>query len=435
MLDINFIRKNPEIIKKTVLDKRINLDIDALLELDKQYLSIIKKSEALRMQRNKNADILKSVDKNNPDFKIYVEEGKKIKQQIEQEEGGLKSIEEKLKDLLLRVPNIPSVDTPVGADDSQNVEVAKWGEPTTFKFEFKDHIAIGRDLDIIDLEKGVSTSGFRGYYLKGDGALLHLGILMYAFNKIISKGFTPFIPPTLVKDHALLGSGHFPFGKEEIYQIGNPGKLADGETKKEPVYLAGTSEPSLLAYFNDELLEEKDLPKKVCAISQCYRSEIGSYGKDVKGLYRIHEFMKVEQVILCKNDINESNEWLEYLRSIAEEILQELKLPYRVLQICTGDMGAGKYKMYDVETWMPSRNNYGETHSDSNLTDWQARRLGIKYRASNGEIKYVHTLNNTVLASPRILIAVLENFQNSDGTVNVPEVLQSYVGKKIISKI
>jgi len=246
------------------------------------------------------------------------------------------------------------------------------------------------------------------------------------------KAFTLMVPPVLVKERALFGSGHFPFGKEEIYQIGNPGKLSEGD-QREAQYLAGTSEPSLLAYYADKTLDEKDLPIKMCGVSSCYRSEIGSYGKDTKGVYRIHEFVKVEQVVICKADIIEGDQWLETLREIAQEMLMDLKLPHRVLNICTGDMGAGKYKMYDLETWMPARNDYGETHSDSNLTDWQARRLNLRYKTADGKTKFAYTLNNTVIASPRILIAILENYQQQDGSVIVPEVLRPYVGKDIIS--
>ncbi len=257
-----------------------------------------------------------------------------------------------------------------------------------------------------------------------------MALLWHCILKMREKGFNFIIPPTLVKEFALIGSGHFPFGKEEIYQIANPGKLESGKEITEKTYLAGTSEPSLLAYFSNSIIEEDKLPIKIFAFSQCYRSEVGSYGKDTKGLYRIHEFMKVEQVIICKDDIEESNSYLEEMRKISEEILQELKLPYRVLQICTGDMGAGKYKMYDIETYMPSmlsRNSYGETHSDSNLTDWQSRRLNIKYKNKEGEKFFAYTLNNTVIATPRILIAILENYQQKDGSVEIPEVLKKYL--------
>ncbi len=421
MLDIKFIRENQNLVKKVIKDKGINLDLDRFLNLDLKRKELIQKTEKLKSEQNKLT-------------KNEISKGKEIKGKIKQLSPELKKIEKEYKELLVLTPNIYSDDTPVGEDDSFNQEIFKWGNVEKFDFPIKDHIELGEDLDIIDIKRGVKTSGFRGYYLKKEGALMAFSLLWYCILKMKKKGFTLMIPPTILRDFALIGSGHFPFGKEEVYQIANPGKLADGEDVKEKLYLGGTSEPSLLAYFSDSILNEKDLPSKVCAFSQCYRSEVGSYGKDTKGLYRLHEFMKVEQVVICKNDIKESNFWLEEMRKISEEILQELNLPYRVLQICTGDMGAGKYKMYDIETWMPSRNSYGETHSDSNLTDWQSRRLNIKYLNSKGEKVFAHTLNNTVIASPRILIAMLENYQQKDGSVKIPEILVPYVGKKEIKK-
>ncbi|HMR55443.1 MAG TPA: serine--tRNA ligase, partial [Candidatus Doudnabacteria bacterium] len=270
-----------------------------------------------------------------------------------------------------------------------------------------------------------------GYYLKNEAVLMQNALFHHAITKLREKGFELMQTPALVREFALIGSGHFPAGKAEVYQVGNAAKMED-ETK-EQTFLAGTSEPSLIAYYANQILDESQLPIKLVGISPCYRSEVGSYGKDVKGLYRVHEFMKVEQVVICKADIYESDKWQETLREISEELLQDLKLPYRVLNICTGDMGAGKYKMYDIETWMPGRNNYGETHSDSNLTDWQARRLNIRYRAADGQIKFAYTLNNTAFASPRILIAIMENYQKADGSIEVPEILQSYVGTKVIT--
>jgi len=334
-----------------------------------------------------------------------------------------------LDEILLLVPNIPSPDSPIGSDEKSNQEIAKWGEIPKFSFKIKDHLDLGKSLDLIDTEKGVKTSGFRGYYLKNEAVWLQMALIQHALSKMQEKDFSLMITPTIIKEFALVGSGHFPFGKEEVYELTNPGKDEAGKEIKEKMYLAGTSEPSLLAYFANETLNEEDLPKKVCGFSTCYRSEVGSYGKDTRGIYRMHEFMKVEQVVICKADIQESNQWLETMRLIAEEMLRDLKLPYRVLNICTGDMGAGKYKMYDIETWMPSREAYGETHSDSNLTDWQARRLNIKYKDKAGKIHYAFTLNNTVIASPRILIALLENYQQKDGSVEIPKVLQKYMPK------
>jgi len=221
---------------------------------------------------------------------------------------------------------------------------------------------------------------------------------------------------------------------DEIYEVATPDKEADGTKSKEKKFLVGTAEPSLLAYYSGEVLQETQLPMKLCGYSQCYRSEIGSYGKDVKGIFRVHEIMKIEQVVICKNDLNESLEWLEKLAANAEDILQGLNLPYRVMQLCTGEMGQPQYKKYDIETWMPSRNGYGETMSDSVMLEFQSRRAKIRYRTKNGELKYVHMLNNTALASPRILIAIFENYQKADGSIAIPEALQKYVGKKVIKK-
>ncbi len=430
MLDIKFIRENKEAVKDAVRKKYLKVDIDRLLALDEKRRDLIQKSEAIKAQHNKLSEKL-AKEKNEADLV----RSKELKDKFKELEKELAEAEEEYDALMWLVPNIPSSDTPVGPDDSANKELTRWGEPKKFDFKIKDHIELGKDLDIIDAEAGVKVSGFRGYYLKNEGAILHLVLLWYCWQKIIKAGFKPLLGPTLVKEFVLFGSGHFPFGKDEVYQIGNPGKLSSGEEIGEPLYLAGTSEPSLLAYYSNKVLSEEDLPVKVCGLSQCYRSEIGSYGKDTKGLYRVHEFMKVEQVVLCKNDIEESNRWLEKMCEISEGILKDLKLPYRVVQNSSGDMGAGKYKMYDIETWMPSRANFGETHSDSNLTDWQARRLNIKYKTGSGEVKFVHTLNNTVIASPRILIAILENYQQKDGSIEMPKVLRDYCGfKKIKAK-
>ncbi len=413
-MDIKFIRENKELMEKVIQEKEINLSLDELLSLDEKRRELIKKSEGLKEIQNK-------LTKND------IEKAKEIKQKIKEILPELKKIEEKYNELMLFVPNIHSKDTPVGSNDNDNVEIIKWGEIPTFNFKIKNHIEIGKNLDIIDTERGVKTSGFRGYYLKNEAAHISLALLWYCIQKMTNKGFSLMIPPTILREFALIGSGHFPFGEEEVYQIANPGKLADGSSVKEKQYLGGTSEPSLLAYYSNKNFKEEELPIKTCAFSQCYRSEVGSYGKDTKGLYRVREFIKVEQIVICKDNIEESNHWLEEMRKISEEVLQELKLPYRVIQVCTGDMGAGKHKMYDIETWMPSRKSYGETHSDSNLTEWQSRRLNIKYTNKQGEKSFVHTLNNTVIASPRILIAILENYQQKDGSVVVPDILQKYV--------
>ena len=421
MLDIKFIRENKEIVKKAVKDKGLGLDLEKLLKLDEERRKLITETDELNKQRK---ELAKERDK---------EKGKALKEKLQTLETKLRGVEEQYNELMLSVPNIPSPETPVG-DAGANKEIYKWGEIPKFDFKPKSHIELGEALDLIDLERGVKASGFRGYYLKNEAVLMQMAVLWHTLRKLIAKGFTPMIPPTLLREFALVGSGHFPFGREEIYQIGNPHSLEQkGDEDKNKVFLAGTSEPAVLAYYAGEVLEEKNLPVKICAVSPAYRSEVGSYGKDTKGVYRIHEFMKVEQVVLCQNNIEESKKWLSELENISKEILEELELPYRVIVNATGDQGAGKYEMHDIETWMPSREGYGETHSDSALTDWQARRLNIRYRTKAGKFEYVHTLNNTAIASPRILIAILENYQQPDGSVKIPKVLQEYVGKKIIT--
>lgn len=421
MIDIKLIRENPEKFKEICKNKQINIDVDELLELDSKRRNLIQETENLKSKQNKLS-------------KKDIEEAKKIKKEFKNLQTNLLNIENRYREIMLIAPNFYSEDTPIGKDESENKEIYKWGDIPKFDFSIKDHIELGKSLDLIDTERGVKTSGFRGYYLKNEAALMSMALIWHCILKMKEKGFSLMIPPTIIREFALVGSGHFPFGKEEIYQIANPGKLSNGKEIVEKAFLGGTSEPSILAYFSDTTIEDEKLPIKLCGFSQCYRSEVGSYGKDTKGIYRIHEFMKVEQVIICKNSLEESNLWLEEMRSVSEDLLRELNLPFRTLQICTGDMGAGKYKMYDIETWMPSRNKYGETHSDSNLTDWQARRLNIKYKDKQGKKFFAHTLNNTVVASPRILIAILENYQQKDGSIIVPKILQKYLPFSVIKK-
>jgi len=428
MLDINFIRENKKKVSQTIIDKGIELNLEYLLEIDKKRRVLKCEIDELREKRN---EISHKMKEGGRDDKL-IKNGREIKKLLSGIEDKFRKIEDEYNRLMLHVPQIPSSDTPVGEDENDNKEVKKVGKKTKFSFKAKDHIELGRILDILDLKRGVKVSGFRGYFLKNEGVLLHFAVLWFALKKLIEKGFIPMITPTLAKDYTLYGTGWFPFDMDNIYKVIPAGKLKLDTKKKEGTNLVGTAEVSLCGYHSNEILNEEELPVKICGYSQCYRSEIGSYGKDTRGLYRIHEFAKVEQVILCKNDFKESDKWFEALRKIAEDILKELNLPYRVVQMCTKEMGAGEYKMYDIETWMPGRKGYGETHSCSNLGDWQARRLNIKYKNKEGRIKYVHTLNNTAIASPRILIAVLENNQQKDGSVKVPKVLQKMVGKKVL---
>jgi seryl-tRNA synthetase len=289
------------------------------------------------------------------------------------------------------------------------------------------------------MERGAKVGGYRGYYLKNEGVSLVMGLMMFALNKMIEKGYKPMIPPTLVKGFALFGSGYFS-GLEyngevdEIYQVATSDKEASGAISKEKKFLVGTAEPSLLAYYANETLKEEQLPIRICGFSQCYRSEIGSYGKDTKGFYRVHEFMKIEQIVLCKANIEESVKLQDEMVGISKEIHRDLGLPHRLLSMCTGDMSPGKYRFFDIEVWLPATKRWAETGSASDFLDWQARRLNVKYKDKDGKNKFVFMLNNTALASIRPFIAILENFQQKDGSVIVPEVLRKYTGFDIIRK-
>lgn len=436
MVDIKDVQKNPDGYKYACKIKKINIDIDDLLNLYEKKVSIQQMLEELQHQKK---ELAKKTDNKNIDNQIK-EKGKKIKEEINKVEKDLKEIEYRYLTLLNQVPTIPAPDTPIGKDDSENVEVYKYGEKKVFDFEPKDHIQLGKELDIIDMDRGAKVAGYRGYYLKNEGALLQMGLMMYAFKKMSDKGFIPFITPTLVKGFALSGSGYFSgleYNDEvdEIYQIASSDKEADGSISKEKKFLIGTAEPALLAYYADELIDVEK-PIKMCGFSMCYRSEIGSYGKDVRGMYRVHEFMKVEQVIMCKADIELADKLQEEMVNISQELHKDLGLYHRTIRICSGDLGKGKYKQYDMETWIPSRNDgkggWGETGSASNFKDYQSRRLNIKYKDIDGTKKYAYLLNNTALPSARIMIAIIENYQQKDGSVKIPDVLVPYVGFDVI---
>jgi seryl-tRNA synthetase len=407
--------------KKKGIDVKL---IDELIDVDQKRRSLMQKLEGIRADQKKTKDR---------------EEGARLKEEFKKvsEEGKFDEVEAHFNELMVRVPNIISPDTPIGKSEAENQEVYTWGEPKKFDFVPKDHIALGKALDILDFERGTKVGGFRGYYVKNDGVPLVMGIMMYAVTKMIEKGYAPMIPPTLVKEFALSGSGYFKGTHydpeiDEIYEVATADKESTGEKSKEKKFLVGTAEPSLLAYYSDEVLKEEQLPMRMSGYSQCYRSEIGSYKKDVKGLYRVHEFMKVEQVIVAPADIPLTNKLQEEMIGISGEMHEELGLPYRRIIICTGDLSAGKYRQFDTEAWLPGMNRWAETGSASNFLDWQARRLNVRYTDKNGEKKFVYMLNNTALPSPRVLIAIMENYQTKEGKIEVPKVLQKYVGKKVI---
>lgn len=431
MVDIKYIRDNVEAVKSAIKNKHIDLDLDELLKADKERVELQQKVEQLSALKNELNERMKTASAEERGG--IIEEGKKVKEDLAAAEPEYREAKQTFDELMVRVPTVPSKDTPIGTDDKDNVEIYRWGEPKTFDFAAKDHVQLAQDLDIVDFEKGAKVSGYRGYYLKNEGMQLVMALMMYAVNKMAQKGYTTMIPPTLVKGFSLFGSGYFK-GMEydpevdEIYQIATSDKDAEGEAAKDKKFLVGTAEPSLLAYYADEVLKEEQLPIRLAGYSQCYRSEIGSYGKDTKGMYRVHEFMKVEQVVIVKADEEEANRLQKEMMDISREMHEELGLPYRQIQICTGDMSAGKFRAFDIEAWMPGMDRWGETGSASNFVDWQSRRLNVKYVDKNGERKYVYMLNNTALPSPRSFIAILENYQQADGSVLIPEVLQKYTG-------
>ncbi|MCL5798441.1 MAG: serine--tRNA ligase [Patescibacteria group bacterium] len=416
MLDIKFIRENLETVKKAAENKNRTVDWEKLMKLDDDRRRLIGEIERLRGERNKSSK--QTIDTRQQITEKQIQEGKKLKEDIKRSEEELRKVENEFNQLMLTVPNVPDKSVPVGKDSSENVELRKWGEVKKFDFTPLDHITLAKKHDLVDFERGVKVGGFRTYFLKNEAAILEIAVLSYTFQKLIKKGYIPLIAPSLVKEFTLFGNGQFPWGREEVYTM-----------EKDNMYLAGTAEVPVTAYFSDEILAEKDLPKKFVAFSPCFRREAGSYGKDTKGLYRLHQFNKIEQVIINKAYYEGSLTLHEELLHNSEEILQDLKLPYRVLLMCTGDMGEPQVKKYDIETWMPSRGDYGETMSDSFMGDFQTRRLNIRYKAKDGTTKFTHSLNNTAVASPRILIAILENYQQKDGTILVPEVLREYIGK------
>ncbi|MDP9175461.1 MAG: serine--tRNA ligase [Planctomycetota bacterium] len=424
MIDIKDLRENPEKYRNGAQLKNVTVDIAAVLDLDGQCLRVQQDFDRTKAEQNGiSRQIGKAKDPAERD--AMKTKAAAMKPRLQELEQSWKAAEIKRDQLLLQIPQPPDSDVPVGKDAADNVILYTHGEPRRFEFKPKNHMEIGKALDLFDFEAGVNIAGSRSYFLKGAGADLHQAVLRLALDMMTrEKGFTQLTVPVLVRDSAMQGTGFFPASREQAYHV-----------SEDDLYLTGTAEVGLTAYHLGQMLEDSALPRKYVAVSTCFRREAGTYGKDTAGLYRVHQFDKVEQVVICRNDVEESKRWHKEMLSYSEEILRRLKLPYRVIQCCTGDIGVKNASMMDIETWMPSRSDgknpasgYGETHSASRLYEFQARRLNLRYKAADGKIRFVHTLNNTVVASPRILIPILENFQNADGTVTVPEVLRPYMG-------
>ncbi len=421
MLDIKFIRENPDAVKKAIELKNMTISVDNLLKVDGDLLEL--KRQQQELQEKRNAHSKKIPKASNEERPALIEEGRKIGAELDAMKPAVAKLEEELRDLMLRIPNPPASDAPIGKDENDNVEVQKGGELPQFSFEPKDHVEILEMNKWAEFEAIGKICGSRSYSLRNEMVLLEMATHRFALDKLMAKGFTLVSTPAFAREHALVGTGHFPDGRDQVYYL-----------PEDDLYLSGTAEVQLNSLHAGDILKEEQLPILYAGYSPCFRREAGSYGRDVRGLIRVHQFMKVEQYVLCKNDPEESAKWHKALLDTSLEIVKELELPYRVVECCTGDMGTGKVKMFDVECWVPSEDKYRETHSCSALHSWQSRRTNTRYRDSEGKVEFVHTLNNTAVATPRLLVSLLENHQLEDGSVRIPEALRPYMGGKEIIK-
>lgn len=422
MLDIKFIRENKDLVSEGAKKKHIDFDVEALLTTDDKRRELMLAIENKRAEQNAVSE--KMVRTSDPAEKAtMISEMKLLKEELQREEEELKSIMLEWQTLMVAVPNIPDISVPDGLDDKENKEVKVFGDKPQFSFTPKNHIDLMLNLDMLDLERGAKVSGFRGYFLKGDAVRLQFALWQFVQEHFLKKGdWKQMMVPSVVRREVFMGTGYLPQGEEDLY------KTQDGD------YLSGTAEVATMGYYMDEVLEKKDLPLKILSFSPAYRREAGAHGKDTKGLIRVHEFYKFEQVVLCEASHAESVKFHEEIQRNTEEMMEALGLPYHVVANCGGDLGLGQVKKYDIEAWLPSENTYRETGSASYFHDFQTRRLNIRYRDDEGKMKFVHSLNNTAL-SGRPLIMIIENYQNEDGSIRIPEVLQKYMGgQQVISK-
>ena len=418
MIDIKQIRENPQRFAAACKAKKFDVDIDRLIEVDAGLRTAKQQLQEISTDKNR---LGKSIPKLSPDEKqTALSQLSELKQREAKYDRGVRELQPEFDALMQQVAQPADEDVPLGEDDTENVEIRKEGSIRQFDFEPKDHLQLGLALGIVDIERGVKLAGARNYFLKGDGALLHWAVLRFAMDFMIGKGYVPLSVPLLMKDEAMRGTGYYPGSEEQTYRM-----------EKDQLNLVGTAEVPLTAYRMGEILDAEELPLKYAALSSCFRREAGAAGKDTYGLYRIHQFDKVEQVVICQNSAEASARFHNEILSNAEAVMQALELPYRVANVCTGDLGRGQAKKFDIEAWMPSRENYCETHSASKFYEFQARRMNLRYKEPGTKKNvFCHTLNNTVIASPRILIPILELHQNADGSVTVPSVLRPYMNGK-----
>ncbi len=421
MLDIKFIKENKDLIKEAARKKHIVFNVDDLLDVENLRLQALKEVEDMRAFQNKVSTDVAS--ENDPlKRQELISKMKTLKEDLSKKEEDLKSIIGRWRVLMLGVPNVPDVSVPEGESDAENKEIRVWGDIPKFNFQPKNHIELMQRNDMVEFERGTKVAGFRGYFLKNEAVKLCLAIWQLANDVWSKKGFVSMIAPSLVKREAFMGTGYLPQGEEDLYKT------------QDDLYLSGTGEVPTMGYYMNEVLSQEELPKKFLTFSPCFRREAGSHGKDTKGLIRVHEFFKFEQLILCEASHQTSVEFHEELTTNAEELVQVLGLPYHVVANCGGDLGLGQVKKYDIEVWLPTENKYRETHSSSYFHDFQSRRLNIRYKDKDGKLHFVHSLNNTAIATPRILASLIECNQNEDGSILVPKALQKYVGQEIIGR-
>lgn len=414
MLDIKFIRDNPEKVKAACKNKQIKLDVEALLEIDKKRRELLQAVEEIRAQKNGASDII-AKSKLDSEKKGIILKMKELDKKGERIEKSLKILTKEFDDLMLQIPNIPFEDVPVGKDDTENVVIREIGEKPGFDFKFKDYLDLAEKLDLIDVKRAAKTSGSRFGFIKREAALIEFALINFVFENLIKEGFVPVIPPVMLKEEMARGTGYFEASdKKEAYFL-----------PEDNLYLVGTSEQSLLAMHSGEILDGNDLPKRYLGFSTCFRREAGAYGKDTKGILRVHQFDKIEMLSFCHPEKSRLEH--EFLLSLEEKLMKLLEIPYHVVNICTGDLGRPAAAKYDIEAWIPSENRHRETHSTSNCTDFQARRLNIRYREKDGKLNFIHTLNGTAFAIGRILIAIIENYQQKDGSIKIPKALGKYV--------
>jgi seryl-tRNA synthetase len=419
MLDIKFIRENKEAIAAGAKKKHLDFNVESLIAIDDKRREALALVEAKRAEQNKIAELVPR-EQDTAKRAELIEQSKKSKELLVAEEEKLKEVMKEWHLLMLQVPNIPDMSVPEGSDDSENKEVKVWGEKPTFDFEPKSHIDLMEKHGMVDFERGTKVAGFRGYFLKVDGALLAFAVWQYAQKFFLSRGFNPIIAPSLVRREVFMGTGYLPQGEEDLY------KTQDGD------FLAGTAEVGVMGYHMDEVLKKEELPLKYLGFSPCFRREAGAHGKDTRGLIRVHEFYKWEQVVICEASHEESVKYHEWLNRNTEEFIESLAIPYHTVANCGGDLGLGQVKKYDIELWVPLENKYREISSASYFHDFQTRRLSIRYKDVDGSMRFAHSLNSTAIPTPRILVSIIENYQQADGRIKVPEALVPFMGKEYI---